>query len=229
MRFAWAMLALSWAALGSAEEAPLGDFKTCFDASADQAGASGPEVPRAEIEKARAAIATARGFRACVSLVSLFQGAKWGTFEYAAPDRRRWRMRRKGRGLDAPVIEVEAVQVGAQAWLRRDGRWSRLAAGRKLQDAAGKEAWLPDPTQILPLFLDSSPGLVKVGSATARSATCDLWSKVARDGPALNETLYVDTRDRRPYRVASGGPGIEAYLQLEIYDYDALVEIQPPR
>jgi hypothetical protein len=190
-------------------------------------------VPRAELQKARAAFAAARGLRACASYIALTQDMQWGVFEYAAPDRRRWHMRRGRDAPGAPPANVlEVVQVGAEAWLRRDdGPWSQVEAGRTPKDAVGKGDWLPDPNEILGMFFDKDPKLMRSGAAeaSARTGASELWSLPPPHGIWFYQTLYVGPRDRRPYRVAYGGPGSESYTQLEIYDYDAPVAIEPPR
>jgi hypothetical protein len=129
-----------------------------------------------------------------------------------------------------PVRRLEVVGVGADA-ARADGSWTRLPAGGKLQDAIPSSAWLPDPAELLKGFFEGSPApsFAALGSAPAKAGACEVWAKAAPPhGPSLKETVCVGSKDGLPHRIGAGGPAIEAYLQVELYDYAAPLEIHAP-
>jgi hypothetical protein len=207
-------------------------FKGCFDGGPLEGAARGAPVRAEEIESARRAFASARSFRACFSYISLFHGASWGALEYAGPARQRWRLRYRGRRDSDPVGTLEVVRIGADTWLQGEGGWTRLPEGRPLKDAVPSAAWLPEPAELVKgLFGESAtPSFTGTGSAMARAGACQPWLKQARtEGLSMREAVCVGSRDRLPYRINAGGPRVEAYLQLEVYDYGAPVDIRAPQ
>jgi hypothetical protein len=228
-RLSWSLVPIAWAAVAAAQEPPPESFRSCFDASPMADAAPGRPPNRSLVEAARDAFASAASYRACLSFISLAGGENWGTYEYLKPDRRRWRIRHREGRADAPVTSLEVVQVGADRWIAGEGGWSKVAAGRTLQDAVPPGAWIPDPSEIVSPLLDGRSGLRMGAPLTVRGGPCEVWSVAPRPpGPSISQALCVGTRDQRPYRVASGGPAVEAYLQIEIYDYDAPLEIGAP-
>ena len=224
------------ALMAGAAQAPLDEpipssFKGCFDGDAMAGAARGAPVPAKEIEDARRAFASARSFRACFSYISLFNGASWGALDYAGPERLRWRLHYRGRRDSDPLGTLEVVRIGADTWLQSEGRWTRRPGKQPLKDAVPSAAWLPEPAELVKgLFGESAiPSFTSTASVTARAGPCQLWLKQARaEGPSMREVVCVGSHDRLPYRINAGGPGVEAYLQLEVYDYGAPIEIRAP-
>jgi hypothetical protein len=225
-------VAIEGAALAAPAEEPIPPtFQSCFGEDPLEPKGTGVSVPPARVPEATRAFASARSYRACFSYISLFQGASWGQLEYVEPDRRRWRVRYRGRKDSDPTGALEVVQIGADSWLRTDGGWKHLPTG-KLQDAVPSPAWLPDPAELLKGFFEGSPtpGFADLGSASSRAGACEVWLKTGHPaGPSFKESLCVGSKDALPHRIASGGPAIEAYLQVELYDYSAPIEIRPPQ
>jgi hypothetical protein len=205
-------------------------FRSCFAGDDGARTAPGGAVPAGRLQEVGRAFSSARSYRACFSSISLFQGAAWGIVEFQGPDRLRWRVRYRGRQDSDPVGELEAIRVGAESWLRIDGKWKPLPAGRKLADAVPSPAWLPHPEEMSSALFEAGSRFRVVGSAQAKAGTCEVWEKTRPSvGPSVSERVCVGARDRRLHRVNAGGPGIEAYWQLELFDYDAPVAIGPPK
>lgn len=224
-------LAIVGASPAAADEPIPTTFQSCFDGDSMPSAGPGRPLRDGQAQAVPRALAAIRGYRACFSHISLFQGGAWGRYEFAAPDRRRWRMRQRGVRETDKTRDLEVVQIGGDTWFREGGgAWSSLAAGRKREDLAAPGGWLPDPTELVNGFVERAGRLAVAGSGSARAGSCEVWLiRPDGSGPALDEAICVGSNDGLPYRVRAGGPAVEAYLQVELYDFAAPVEIRAPQ
>jgi hypothetical protein len=183
-------------------------------------------VKPAEARAVAAAFAGVASYRACVSMASLWSGMSRGLLEFERPDRWRWKGRRQPH--QGAAISMELIRIGAQSWYRTGSVWESLPPGRELVDALGGAFLPPVPPELLEAFLKEPGKLTKTGRSAGRVGPCDVWEKRGAPG-GLRSDFCIGLTDHLPYRHAAGGPAVEAYLQVEFYDFGHPVDIQPPR
>jgi hypothetical protein len=219
-----AVALLLWAPLARSQ-----DISSCFSGAEMENFDSAPTpVTPGEAQAVAGAFAKVTSYRACISMASLFSGSSRGLLEVQGPDRWHWQSTRQPRR--GPAVSVEAVRIGTQTWFRSGSgsAWKSLASGRELSDAAPGAALPPTPRKLLDGFLKDVSALVKVGGARSRSGPCVTWEQPTAPG-GIRQAFCFGPKDHLPYRHAAGGPVVEAYLQIEFYDFGQPVAVEPPR
>ena len=207
--------------------APAADEGSCFAGSEmEPSGGARASLSAAEAAAIRKAVDGVASYKACVSYASLFHGFARGTIEFVRPDRLRFSVRhRPHRGTP---VTLEAVRIGPDTWYRTAEKWQRLPDGQELSQAVPK-AFIPrEPLELARGFLEDAARLVHLGDARARSGGCAVWDNPGAPG-GIRDAFCFGSGDHLPYRYSGGGPPVEAYLQLELYDFGAPLEILPPR
>lgn len=216
-----ALLLLAAATARAQEDPP------CFSGEEmETRGGTRSAVKPAEARAVAAAFARVASYRACVSMASLWSGISRGLLELERPDRWRWKGRRQPHQGTATVVEV--IRIGAQSWYRSGSVWESLPPGRELSDALPGAFLPPVPQELLGAFLEEPGKLTKTGRSAGRVGPCDVWEKRGVPG-GLRSDFCIGLADHLPHLHAAGGPAIEAYLQVEFYDFGQPVDVQPPR
>ena len=223
MRISRGLLAVLLAAPPAASAA---DEGMCFDGGEMEKGSArkGPLSP-GDAAAMRKALEGVTSYRACVSFASLFQGFARGTVEHAPPDRTRTTIRHRRR--HGTPVTLEVVRIGADTWYRTGTRWERLPAGEKLADAVTGVFMPTEPIEMARSFLAERTNLVRGGESKGRAGPCVVWDNPKAPG-GVKDAFCFGSTDHLPYRYSGGGPSIEAYLQLELYDFGAKLDIRPP-
>jgi hypothetical protein len=209
------------AAAGAEDEGP------CFNGSEmEPRGGPRGSLSAEEAASIQQAFDGVAGYRACVSYASLFNGFARGTIEFSAPDRIHWTVRHRPR--QGAAVTLEAVRIGADTWYRTGAEWQRLPSGKKLAEAVPKVFIPAEPAELVRSFLEGRSKLVRSGEARGRAGSCVVWDNPAAPG-GIRDAFCFGANDHLPHRYSGGGPAIEAYLQLELYDFGAKLEIRPPQ
>jgi hypothetical protein len=203
------------------------DDTMCFDGS-ELERRTGPQAAPSPEEAASVlkALDGVASYRACVSYASLFHGFARATVEFTRPNLTRIQVRHRPHRGEAGTLE--AVTIGGDTWYRTGPRWERLPAGQKLADAVPKVFLPPEPIEMVRSFIAERAQLVRTGESRGRAGPCAVWDNPKAPG-GVKDVFCFGLADHLPYRYSGGGPTIEAYLQLELYDFGVKLEIRSPQ